>query len=67
MTGRDGTTGPGAFDGGRSRLSEIDCVLALIGAAHWIDPFDTASEVKRRGVTPQSSSSTHMRCDHCPS
>jgi len=30
---------PGAFDRSPSALSEIDQALALIGAAHWIEPF----------------------------
>jgi hypothetical protein len=51
MSERVGPQRPGAFEGGPGVLSEIDRALALIGAAHWTEPFNTGSEAKRRAAT----------------
>jgi hypothetical protein len=40
----------GAFDGDSGVLSEIDHALALIGAAHWTEPFRMGFEAKLRSA-----------------
>jgi hypothetical protein len=51
MRGWVGPQCPGAFEGGPGVLSEIDRALALIGVAHWSEPFNTGSEAKPRSAT----------------
>jgi hypothetical protein len=50
MSGRIRPRYPGAFEGGPGVLSEIDRALALIGVAHWTEPFNTGSEAKPRAA-----------------
>ena len=45
MSGGVGFQGRRAFDGGSGVLSEIDHVLAVIGAAHWTAPWQRANRM----------------------
>jgi hypothetical protein len=51
MSGWVGTRCPGAFERRQGVLSEIDHALALIGVAHWSEPFNRGSEAKQRAAT----------------
>ena len=51
MSGRVGPQCPGAFEGGPGFLSEIDHVLGVIGAAHWVENFGTGADPQRQNAS----------------
>jgi hypothetical protein len=54
----------GVFESGPGVLSEIDRALALIGAPHWTEPFNTGSEATPVAATYDREADRNLGSKH---